>query len=367
MKRHIRTILVLSALAFLSCRRQDPALKSPGGEPVPESAVAMEGRTFKVFIVMDTTDPNWSVPLKEGFQKALTGLLSARHAQAAYTVMDTKLDTAIAAGITATIEREKPDLVCTFVYPSGFANVNITQKLKGSGYAFVSIDPVPVEDGTIASWEKPGGNVTGAGIFAQMNSSLRILKRLRPEANKLYFYSWDQMGFVNEWLRKELVRACAEEGIELAETRLLANIEDELAYLDRFKTRRKDQALFLGITAYVNRKGEMIDAAALERRYHQELIAVPQIAYEDTTVAIGLLFGACVIWNDLGAQLAEKGFRVMSGGNPGDMPWDYPRKYNLVLNLATAKRLGIVVPPELLGAAYRIYTDYSGNFMGKGD
>jgi putative ABC transport system substrate-binding protein len=63
--------------------------------------------------------------------------------------------------------------------------------------------------------------------------------------------------------------------------------------------------------------------------------------------------------------MAEKGVRIINGENPGDIPWDYPRKYNIIVNLQRAKDLGIEIPQEVISAAYRIYTDYEGNFVGQ--
>jgi putative ABC transport system substrate-binding protein len=89
------------------------------------------------------------------------------------------------------------------------------------------------------------------------------------------------------------------------------------------------------------------------------------LGYEDVTIAQGTLAGACVIWYDIGAQLAEKGLRILNGANPGDIPWEYPRKFNIVLNLKRAEELHLTFPQELINAAYRIYTDYDGHFIGQ--
>jgi putative ABC transport system substrate-binding protein len=79
------------------------------------------------------------------------------------------------------------------------------------------------------------------------------------------------------------------------------------------------------------------------------------------------LGGACVIWGDIGAQAAEKGLKLIDGADPGSISWDYPRKYNIILNLAAAKRLGITLPQSLVNAAYRVYTDFDGHYVGQGE
>ncbi|MDP3178652.1 MAG: ABC transporter substrate binding protein, partial [Spirochaetaceae bacterium] len=94
---------------------------------------------------------------------------------------------------------------------------------------------------------------------------------------------------------------------------------------------------------------------------------IPLIAYDENQVIGEAVAGCCVIWSDIGAQAAEKGMLVLGGKNPGDMPWEYPRKYNILLNLAAAKRLGIAMPQSLINAAYRVYTDFEGHYAGQVD
>jgi putative ABC transport system substrate-binding protein len=65
--------------------------------------------------------------------------------------------------------------------------------------------------------------------------------------------------------------------------------------------------------------------------------------------------------------VAELGMKVIEGQNPGSIPWEYPRKFSIIINKMTADRLGIAIPSEILGAAFRIYTDYKGNYIGQSD
>jgi ABC-type uncharacterized transport system substrate-binding protein len=75
--------------------------------------------------------------------------------------------------------------------------------------------------------------------------------------------------------------------------------------------------------------------------------------------------GTCIIWYDLGAQMADKAMKVLAGANPGELGWDYPRKHNLIFNLAMAKQIGMKIPDELMVASYRVYTDFDGHFAGQ--
>ena len=98
---------------------------------------------------------------------------------------------------------------------------------------------------------------------------------------------------------------------------------------------------------------------------NREMTRVPSFAYEESAVSLGALAGTCIIWEDIGAQLGEKGLRVLAGEDPGAIPWDYPRTYNVMVNLAAARRFGIAIPAKVLEAASRVFTDFDGNYVGK--
>jgi putative ABC transport system substrate-binding protein len=315
---------------------------------------------------MDTVD-DWSSLIRDGFTERLNALLAEKSASVEYRFFDTRLDASTAAGIKTSIETEKPELCCVINYPSAFADINITQKLTGPEYRFVSENSIPIQSKTISSMEKPGGNVSGVGVFLQLSPNLRLIKKTMPEVKRIFSYSWDQMTLLNAWWKEELVRACREEGFILDEFRLIKSIQEETAILEQFASGRQDTAILSCVSAYVNDDGSPANANAVLLPYLQGRSRMKFLAYEDGVISIGGLMGACVIWKDIGAQLAEKGFRVLSGENPGDMPWEYPRMYNIVINKKTADKIGLVLSQDILNASYRIYTDYSGNFMGKGD
>jgi len=250
-------------------------------------------------------------------------------------------------------------------YPDAFADENITKKYTDSNLKFVSENCIAVESGTIKSWQKPGGNVTGVGVFVQMNSPIRLMKKINPQTKKLAFFTWTAMEKTNEWFEKEINRACKEEGIELVEFRRVPDAESEFQFFDNYRNPGPDYFIMGGISAFVFRDGTPADMTTLEADYVRKNVLIPLISYDEVTVSKGNLAGTCVVWYDIGAQLAEKGILVLGGKKPGDIAWDYPRKYNIILNLQNAKDIGVVIPQEIVNAAYRVYTDYDGNFIGQ--
>ena len=326
---------------------------------------ALDAREYNIYIVTDTVD-DWSTGIMDGFKESLDRFLAGNAARARYTVFDTQLRPETAPGIISAIRSGKPDLICVVNYPSGFADSVITKQLPEPEYRFVSENALPIEIGLISDWARPGGNVTGVGVFLQQNSQIRLMKRINPDVRKLAFFSWSALEPVNLWFEREITRAAREEGIELVEFRRVANAEEEFEFLREYDAKSHEYFVMGGVSAFVHADGTPADMTVEEPAFIQEHIDnLQMISYDETTISTGYLAGASVIWRDIGAQLAEKGARILQGTNPGDIPWEFPRRYNIILNLKTASRIGITFPQSLIGAAYRVYTDYEGSFVGQ--
>jgi putative tryptophan/tyrosine transport system substrate-binding protein len=324
------------------------------------------GKAWKIAIVTDTRQ-EFAEKAKAGFIEAMDAQLAKRGDEASYSVYDTELAEAKAAQIASSLASLGPDLVFTVNYPTGFADLGVAAKLKDPRYRFVSMNPIPVQTGVAASWERPGGNVTGIGVFIRFNSQIRLMKRIDPGFDKVVVFSWDAMKLLNDWYVGEVRRACKEEGVELVEVGLVQGIESELRFLQRYADAGRRYFVAGIISAWVHDDGSPADTAKLEASFMNARLHIPYQSYDENALLGVGLAGACVIWSDIGAQAAEKGLKILDGAKPGELPWEYPRKYNVILNLATAKRLGIVIPQELINAAYRVYTDFEGHYAGQGN
>jgi len=324
-------------------------------------------KVWKVVIVTDVIREEYAQKASDGFRKTLDGLLAARNESAAYTSFDTELSEAKAADIVRSIKALGPDLIFTVNHPTAFADIHVAGPLKDPRYRFVSENAVPVQSGAAATWDRPGGNITGVGVFIRFNSQIKLLRMIRPEASKLVMFSWDATTLVNDYYEKEVRRACAEEGVSLVAFQLVHSAESQLVFMDQYAA--KGPEYFIGgvISAWVHDDGTPADMTKIEGLYIKTKLKIPYVSYDEVSVQAGAVCGACVIWGDLGAQIAEKGLKILDGAHPGDLPWDYPRKYNIVLNQAAAKRLGIQFPQALINAAYRVYIDDNGHYAGQGN
>lgn len=323
-----------------------------------------KNKKYKVVIVTDTVE-EFAVGARDGFKETLDGLLKQNNSTAEYTIFDTELKPDKAAVILKEIEKISPDLICMINYPTVFADEQISKKLKDKKYKIVSENCIPIQSGIISNTEKPGGNITGVGVFIQFNSPIRLMKKLNPKAKYLAFYSWDAMTQINEWFEQELKRACKEENIKLVEFRKVPYQEATRQFMIDYSKKGSEYFIMCGISAFVHKDGSAADVPIEDNQWLAKNTNLFSVDYDENTIKSGQLAGTCVIWYDIGAQLADKGVRILSGENPGDISWDYPRKYNIIINQKRAKLLNIKIPQDIMSAAYRIYTDYDGHFVGQ--
>jgi putative ABC transport system substrate-binding protein len=332
------------------------------------SLSAFDKKEFKVYIVSDDNTRNKFIDLRNGFTDSLDKQLSAAGSKADYTVFDTKGSKATVSAIIQAIKDGSPDLIAVINNSGVFADTNITLKLGDPKYRFVSENCVPVQSGVAKTWDKPGGNVTGVGVFTQFTSIIRLAKLVNPGYRRLYFWTWDSpaTAALNDYFLAEIKSACKATGIELAEFKKLKSAEEQFEYMLELDKKGSDVFAVPGLSVWVHRDGSPANMAVEETEvWLTKMRRLPIYAYDEVAVKAVAPAGACVVWYDLGAQMADKAMKVLGGANPGDIAWSYPRKYNVMFNLAGAKLIGLEIPEPLIMGAYRVYTDFEGNFAGQ--
>jgi len=209
-----------------------------------------------------------------------------------------------------------------------------------------AISPDPVEGGLVASLARPGGNVTGLSIQAADAAGKRIelLREVVPRLRRLAILA--DVGSPQAMLELEQVTAAARAlGFEAVPLKLQQGEEIAPAF-EALKAQRDEQndALYVVSNALVDAYRDRIIALALGAR-------LPTIFFSDTFVHAGALMSYGPNFTDLFRRAAGYVDRILRGTNPGDIPVQQPTKFELVINLKTAKALGLTMPPALLARA----------------
>jgi putative ABC transport system substrate-binding protein len=203
----------------------------------------------------------------------------------------------------------------------------------------------PVENGFVASLNKPGGNVTGAWNLALTltGKRLEVLHELIPSATKFAFLTDPANRKINE-LQIPLAQAAAHSlGLKLLNVN--AHKPDEFEAVFETSVREGAGGMVLG--------GDSLffcpactQLVALAARYR-----LPTIYVDDVAVPAGGLISYGTDQDEPQRLVGNYAGRILKGEKPADMPVQQATKAKFMINLKTAKALGITVPTPLLGRA----------------
>jgi ABC-type uncharacterized transport system substrate-binding protein len=198
----------------------------------------------------------------------------------------------------------------------------------------------PVSDGLVASLNRPGGNVTGISfITADLGAKrLGLLRELLPGAARIAVLV-DPKWPLTERFVSELQAAALAVGQQLIVLEVSSDSEIETAFTTLVQ--RGAGALLGGIGLH---RLERIVALAARHR-------IPAIFVSRSYVTAGGLMSYAPSINNAYRQAGIYAGRILKGEKPGELPVMLPTKLELVINLKTAKALGLEVPPTLLATA----------------
>ena len=201
----------------------------------------------------------------------------------------------------------------------------------------------PVKVGLVASLSRPGGNVTGASLFTSELEAkkLALLRELVPKA-PLIAMLVNPTNPSAETDIEDVRKAAAAVGQQIFLLRASSERDIDAAF-EAVVQQRANALLVAHDPIFLSRRDQFV---ALATRH-----AVPAIfEFREFVVAGGLMsYGSRITENyRLGGNYAG---RILKGAKPADLPVQQPTKFELVVNLKTAKALGITVPPSLLARA----------------
>ena len=279
----------------------------------------------------------------QAFQQGLRelGYVEGNNIVIEYRYAEEKFDRLPA--LAAELVRLKVDVIVT-----GGGNITRAAKEATSTIPIVMAqDTDPVANGFVASLARPGGNITGLSNLAPeiRGKQLELLKEIVPKLSRAAVLGTSANNPGNAQQLREIELAAAVFKVQLQYLDVLRPDDIETAFRAAGNA-RADAVLVLAGSIFNSHRTQTAKLAVKSR--------LPAI-YSNLQYVIdgGLMtYGASL--PDLDRRAATYVDKILKGAKPADLPVEQPTKFEFVINLKTAKQIGLVIPPNVLARADRV-------------
>ena len=321
-------------------RRRDFIMLGGAAAAWPPMAKAQQA-AMPVIGLLDPRSPHVLADLLRAFRQGLkeTGYVEGENVAIEYRWAENQMDRlpSLAAEL---VHRKVAVIVATGGHASAVAAKAATTEIP---IVFVAGDD-PVRLGLVASLARPGGNLTGVNFFAEelATKRLELLREVVPAATRVAVLVNPANAANAESTLRDVGPAVRAMGLQIQVLNASTGREIEAA-LATFVRERPD-LLFVGSDPFFHSR--RVQLAVLAARH-----TVPAAyAQRDYAEAGGLMsYGSNV--TDAWRQAGVYAGRILKGAKPADLPVVQSTKFELVINLPTARALGLEVPPSLLARA----------------
>ena len=246
------------------------------------------------------------------------------------------------AALAAELVRLKIDVIVT----SGPPGTRAAKKATTTVPIVMAHDPDALGSGFIASLARPGGNITGlSSLVAQLGGKrLELLRELIPKLSRVAVLG-TSTNPSNVQMATEIEVAARPIGIRIQFVDVQDSKEIEGGF--RAATKAHAEALFvLGNPVLNAHRTEVADLALKSR--------LPAVyGQPDLMAAGGLMFYGASI-TEMFRRAAIYVDKILKGAKPADLPVEQPTKFELIINLKTAKQIGLIIPPNVLARADKV-------------
>ncbi len=240
--------------------------------------------------------------------------------------------------LAAELVREKVDVIAAWMTPAVFAAKRATSEIPivmlGAGD--------PVGTGLVASLARPGGNVTGiAGMTAELaGKNLELLKEILPSMHRAAAMCNATDPFSKPFL-KQMQLAGKLLGVEIVPIMVTKDAELQAAFAEMLDKRVE------GVVVQPSLPPKRVARMALRHR-------LPAASPSSPFPALGGLMAYAPAPAESASRAAVFVNKILKGRSPADLPVEQPTRFELVINLKTAKALGISLPGTLLARADQV-------------
>ena len=309
-----------------------------GGSVALWPLTAHAQKVFKIGLLDTGLGANFAVPfvgklVELGYVEGKNVVIERRSAEG---------NAELLAGLAADLVRQQVDVIVTAGTPAGFAAKKATSTIP----IVLGANSDPVGVGLVASLARPGGNATGNSLMAPDLSAkrLEILHALAPEISRIAIL-WDSSNpGMAERVRE--TKIAADQSHVLLHTVGPRNLNElDTAFADLLNAR--PDALLVTAEAFTRQHLVRILDFANNNK-------IPAMFEDSSYVVAGGLMSYGPDYQDVFRKAAVFVDKILKGAKPADLPIEQPTKFELAINLKTAKAIGLSIPPTLLTTADKV-------------
>ena len=245
--------------------------------------------------------------------------------------------------LAAELVRLKVDVIVT----AGPASTRPAKEATSTIPIVMGFDLDPVGNGFVASLAQPGGNITGLATLAPEISGkqLELLKEIIPKLSRVAVFGTSTRPGNAQALR-EVELAAGAFGVKLQYLDVLDPKDVETAFRAASKG-HADAVLWLVAGAFSSAQRPQVTDLAVKNR-------LPAIYYTTQFVEDGGLMTYGVSITDVFRRAATYVDKILKGAKPADLPVEQPKKFEFIINLKAAKKIGLTIPPNVLVRADKV-------------
>jgi len=291
-------------------------------ENVPRVGVVLQGGSYYTML--------------DGLRDSLKALGLPDGQRVALVVRDAKGDLKAAEAAAQALERERVSLIVSF----GTSVSLVVKRATAQVPIVFTAGSDPVARGLVQSMAKPGGRLTGVHyLSADLTAKrLEILKELLPRLRRVITF-YNPINPSAQAAARSAREAGQKLRVEIVE-RHLPSVEALRATVRGLKAEQADAYFFLPDAMVISQAQSIIDAA--------NAIRLPTMAIDLGLAAKGALVCYGVSYREVGREAAPFVQRILAGTDPRDLPVQAVDRLWLVVNLKTAKALGLTIPQSIL-------------------
>jgi putative ABC transport system substrate-binding protein len=291
--------------------------------------------------VLRTSSPSAVPSRQDAFRQGLRelGYVEGQNILIEYRHAEGKADRL--PDLAADLVRLKVDVI----FAQSTAAVQAAKKVTTT-VPIVSVSTDPVGEGFVVSLARPGGNITGlANLTSELaGKRLELLKEVVPQVSRVAVL-WYPDASSSALRMRETEAAAPSLGIKLQPVEVRGPNDFEPA----FSAMKKDRAgalVPLRSTLINNQLKRIVELATKNR--------LPTMYDDGEFAKAGGLMSYGTMLADLDRRAATYVDKILKGAKPADLPVEQPTKFELVINLKTAKQIGLTIPPNVLVRADRV-------------